>query len=170
MDCVLNSCRGIDRGDWALFQSAYHADAIEDHGVYIGGLDGLLEFLRGAMSNFSSFQRYLTNSEVDLDGDEAHVESYYLIRLCMPGAATVMVNGGRYLDRLERRGGRWGIVTRVVTTEWSATLEGSGTADTSDSPPMFVPARMDKEDPSYQRPLQVDRSRQAARLTAERAQ
>jgi hypothetical protein len=161
MECVLNSCRGIDRGDWALFRSAYHADAVEDHGVYVGDLDGLLEFLQLAMSNFSHFQRYLTNSDVDLDGDEAHVESYYLIRLSMPGATTVMVNGGRYLDRLERRGGRWGIVARVVTTEWSATLEGSGTAEASDTPPVFVPARMDKEDLSYQRPLKVTRSKRA---------
>lgn len=158
LECVLNSCRGIDRGDWALFRSAYHDDAVEDHGVYVGGLDGLLEFLKVAMSGFASFQRYLTNSKVDIDGDEAHVESYYLIRLCPAGAATLMVNGGRYLDRLARRDGRWGIVTRVVTSEWFATLDGSGTADPSDPAPTFVPARMDKDDVSYQRPLLVTRS------------
>ena len=157
LECVLNSCRGIDRGDWALFRSAYHDDAVEDHGVYVGGLDGLLEFLKVAMSGFASFQRYLTNSKVDIDGDEAHVESYYLIRLCQPGATTLMVNGGRYLDRLARRE-RWGIVNRVVTSEWFATLEGSGTAETPDSPSVFVAPRMDQEDLSYQRPLQVTRS------------
>jgi hypothetical protein len=153
VECVINSCRGVDRGDEPVFRSAYHPDAVEDHGSYIGELDGLVEFLRGAMAPFSGYQRYVSNFEVDIDGDEAHVESYYLITLRQAVGTSLMVNGGRYLDRLERWDGRWGIVTRVVISEWGARWDGSGTPEDSG----FVPARMDKEDLSYQRPLQVTR-------------
>jgi SnoaL-like domain len=154
VECVINSCRGIDRGDEAAFRSAYHPDAVEDHGSYVGDFEGLVEFLRRAMSMFSGYQRYVSNFEVDIDGDQAHVESYYMIVLRQPGGSTLMVNGGRYLDRLERRDGRWGIVARVVISEWGATWDGSATSEESG----FIPARMDKEDLSYQRPLQVARA------------
>jgi hypothetical protein len=153
VECIINSCRGIDRGDEPAFRSAYHPDAVEDHGAYIGDFEGLVEFLRVAMSNFTGFQRYVSNMEIEIDGDEAHVESYYLIVLRMGEGNRPMANGGRYIDRLEKRNGKWGIVNRVVTSEWGASLDGSEASKDSG----FISPRMDKDDISYQRPLQVTR-------------
>jgi hypothetical protein len=164
-DCIVRSCRSIDRGDEELFRSAYHSDAEEDHGAYIGGLEGLVEFLRKAMSPFSGYQRYVSNLTVDIDGDEAHVESYYRIVLRQSGADRLMINGGRYLDRLERRDGRWAIATRVVISEWATSPEGSGvdsgeiSAEPSES--SFIMPRRDRDDPSYRRPLRVERIEKA---------
>ena len=40
-------------------------------------------------------------------GDTAHAESYVLMVLRHKDGAMVTVAGGRYIDRLERRGGEW---------------------------------------------------------------
>jgi hypothetical protein len=52
---------------------------------------------------------------------EAHAETYYLFvgTDCEP-ANHVTVSGGRYVDRLERRDGRWAIADRVCVVEWNA--------------------------------------------------
>ena len=113
VDCVHRYARGVDRGDEELLRSAYHDDAVERHGPYAGGLDGLVEFLGAAHRPFPGYQRYVTNTSVELDGDDAHAESYYLCVLRRDDGR-LLLSGGRYVDRLERRGGGWRIARRVV--------------------------------------------------------
>ena len=38
-------CRAVDRRDWALVRSVFHPGAIDDHGMYKGDIDGLIEWL-----------------------------------------------------------------------------------------------------------------------------
>ena len=152
VDCLHRYARGVDRGDEELIRSAYHPDAVEDHGAYIGGVDGLVDFLAAAHRPFDAYQRFVTNTTVDLDGDAAHVESYYLCVLRDDDAGRLLVNGGRYVDRFERRGGDWRIARRVVVVEWEQAGEGGRPRY-----PVMVPARRDREDVSYLRPLDVDR-------------
>ncbi len=161
VDCVHRYARGVDRGDVELVRSAYHDDAVEDHGAYVGGLDGLVGFLAAAHRPFPGYQRYVTNTTVDLDGDVAHAESYYLCVLRRDeegrgagaaGGGGLLVNGGRYVDRLERRDGEWRIERRVVVMEWEGTLAGG-----SPRYPLTVAPRRDDGDVSYDRPLEVTR-------------
>jgi hypothetical protein len=140
-----------------MFRSAYHPDAEEDHGSYVGGLDGVTEFIANAMQNFDGHQRHVSNFSIDLDGDDAQCESYYLIVLRMPAAGKVMINGGRYLDRLERREGEWRIATRAVISEWGTFLDASNFASSDATDSAFLPSRRDTKDPSYDRPLRVTR-------------
>ena len=35
-DCLVRYCRGVDRLDSELILSAYHPDAIDDHGMFVG--------------------------------------------------------------------------------------------------------------------------------------
>lgn len=152
VDCIHRYARGVDRADTEMTASAYHPDATEDHGAYIGGVDGLLSFLTEAHRPFDGYQRYITNTTVDLDGDEAHAESYYLCVLRRDAKGQILANGGRYVDRLERRDGRWAISSRVVVMDWEGRIEGGA--------PRFdlnVASRRDRDDVSYQRPLDVDR-------------
>ena len=37
--------RAVDRRDWALVREVFHSDAIDDHGMYKGSIDGLIEGL-----------------------------------------------------------------------------------------------------------------------------
>ena len=158
IECIVRTTRGPDRYDWELFGSAYHSDAEEDHGSFVGGFDGVKEFIANAMTNFDGHQRYVSNFSIDIAGDEAHCESYYLIVLRMPDAGKVMMNGGRYLDRLERRDKAWRIATRAVVSEWNTFLDASNFAS-SDGAGGFLPSCRDRQDPSYDRPLQVTRPR-----------
>jgi len=156
IECITRTTRGPDRFDWELFASAYHPDAEEDHGGYVGDFDGVREFIANAMQPFDGHQRYVSNFTIDIDGDEAHCESYYLIVLRMPDSGKVMMNGGRYLDRLERRDDDWRIATRAVVSEWMTFLDASNFAS-SDDAGTFLPSRRDRRDPSYNRPLRVTR-------------
>ena len=36
-DVILRYCRGVDRMDRELLLAAYHSDAIDDHGLFVGG-------------------------------------------------------------------------------------------------------------------------------------
>lgn len=150
VDCVHRYARGVDRGDVELVRSAYHPDAVEDHGAYVGGVDGLVDFLAAAHRPFPGYQRYVTNVSVEIDGDEAHAESYYLCVLRRD--EKLLANGGRYVDRLERRDGGWRIARRVVVMEWEGTIDGGAPRH-----PVTVPPRQDHDDVSYQRPLDVTR-------------
>jgi len=41
-DVLHTYAHGADRCDWALVRSCYRPDAYDDHGLYAGGLDGLM--------------------------------------------------------------------------------------------------------------------------------
>ena len=156
VDCIHRCARGVDRADEELVRSAYHPDAVEDHGMFVGDVDGLVGFLGAAHAPFPAYQRSVSNTSVELGGDVAHAESYYSCVLRRDDRGRLLVNGGRYLDRFERRDGEWRIARRGVVMEWEGTFEGG--------PPRFggeVAGRHDKDDVSYQRPLEVTRERRA---------
>ncbi|MDT3442231.1 MULTISPECIES: nuclear transport factor 2 family protein [unclassified Pseudofrankia] len=145
--CVHRYARGIDRGDAELVASCYHADAIDDHGGFVGLGRDLAGWVFGNLARVVTTQNHITTHNVELDGDTAHGETYYLvIRRDLSGA--VISVSGRYVDRFERRGGEWRIAARLTIvdsiTEPPA-VDMSGRAD--------APSRRDTTDPSYQRPL-----------------
>lgn len=164
VDCVARYARGVDRSDEALVRSAYHPDAVEDHGVYVGDLDGLVDFLALAHRPFPAYQRYVTNQTVDIavDRSEAHAETYYLCLLRQKGSG-LLANGGRYVDRLERRDGEWRIAERVVVMEWEGTIDGGAPRH-----PVTIPAGQAPDDVSYQRPLAVTRDHRSPHRPAAR--
>lgn len=129
-------CRGVDRRDWDLVESAYHKDAYDDHGSYKGGRDGLMEWLRSRHANIEQSLHVLGQSIIDFVGkNKAVAETYCIvyqrygqaardtIRLWIgdeelaPGECIKAVMPCRYVDRFEKRGGVWRIVHRTVVFE-----------------------------------------------------
>ena len=56
---------------------------------------------------------------MEIDCDEAHAETYHLFAGTEREPANHMtISGGRYVDRPERRDGRWAIVDRVCVVEF----------------------------------------------------
>jgi hypothetical protein len=124
-DCLARCARGVDRLDADLIRSAYHPDATDDHGMFVGGRE---EFIAWAIDLHArahlTHQHHLTNHLCRVDGDHAESETYFaFIGVNRPGspgdAPTLVTSGGRYLDRLERRAGEWRIAVRVALRDWS---------------------------------------------------
>lgn len=159
-DCLLRFCRGMDRFDRDLYLSAFHTDAEMAAGPYVGDVPGCWDWAKPMHEVGQVLTHHLLlNHHVDIDGDTAHSECYYqFVARNHPweegGSETVMLAGGRYIDRLERRGSVWKIALRTNIIEWSC-LQPSLPPPFGDVPDIGangVSAR-DVSDPSYQRPL-----------------
>lgn len=158
IDCLLRYSRGLDRGDWELMASAYHDDALDDHGYFVGKGKDLAkwsEAFRKDNPNIYVVRHALTNHVIEFEGsDTAHVETYYTNETVLYGdQPKLRTSIGRYVDRFERRSGEWRIAARVCTVEAAGQSDYIPFDETSG----FARGRRDKNDISYERPLTVTR-------------
>jgi hypothetical protein len=184
-DCLMRYSRGVDRLDRELLLSVYHEDAIDDHGMFVGSPQEFADWVIGMHSaTHLSHQHCLFNHSCDLDGDVAHTETYYMFAAMNRQGVPFQMSGGRYIDRFEKRAGRWAVAARVCVRDWAPLDERPDLADPStmtairDVLPQAVrafmaqqaPVARDRTDPSYQRPLVIDpaRVRAARALNADR--
>lgn len=168
LDCVHGYCRAVDRFDRALLLSVYHPDAVDDHGMFVGSPEAFAEWAFGLHAQAQHrTQHIVTNHTCELDGDTAHTETYWMLAAVNKTGAPLSLGGGRYLDRFERRSGRWAIAARKCVIDWSGTPgEVSMPQAALDAfLATGVPSR-DRSDPSYERPLHVDPRRIGYRFTA----
>lgn len=156
LDCLAAYARGVDRHDRELLLSAYHDDAQDDHGVFCGTAPAFADWIFDLQSAHQlRHHHYIVNHSCELDGDVAHTETYYLFAgVNREGPPTL--SGGRYVDRFERRAGRWAIAARRCLIEWTCSM-----AET-DFPAEYLAAlesggtvARDRSDTSYERPLRV---------------
>jgi hypothetical protein len=154
LDCLVRFSRGMDRFDREHFLSAFHGDAIIAAGEFVGGPEDLYDWASALHEQGQSATHHnLLNHSCDIDGDVAHAETYYLF-VGRNRDETNWLAGGRYIDRLERRGGEWKIALRTNAIEWSGMLPATVIpfADVADIHLNGAPARS-REDLSYLRPL-----------------
>lgn len=162
-ECIGRHARGCDRHDAALNASAFHEGGVHELGNRV--IDGKVY---GEHSNaglgmmFEATVHNPTMQHCEIDGDVAHAESYVFGMMLDKGGVTSRVIGGRYVDRLERRDGRWGIVVRRVTVE--IVVEGSAAAMATESfrQQHYLKGNRDRNDLAYVRPLDLQ---EADRLT-----
>ena len=119
---IYRYCRGVDRCDKQLLRSTYHADAIEDHGIFNGNALDFCDFVIDELSKMDSCMHCVSNILIDVDGDNAAAESYvvgyHLIRKD-DGQVHEMVIAGRYLDQLQRRDNEWKFSHRLYVMDWN---------------------------------------------------
>lgn len=115
--------RGVDRADSDLIRSVYAEGGTDQHGPFDGPGEEFAELIvAGAQKTLASVgSHHITNILIQLDGDRARAEVYFLA--CHPhvdnGDPQLAIMSGRYLDLLERQDGRWGILRRVVVSDWT---------------------------------------------------
>jgi hypothetical protein len=152
-DCLLRYCRGVDRLDRELVLSAYHPDAIDDHGAFVGTPSDFVDWAFGYHQQHQlSHHHMIFNSSVELRGNVAHTETYWQFfgeNRVKPNVLAI----GRYLDRFERRDGRWAIAARVCISECVNRIEESGIPISQRAGHSPHPSTRDRSDISYQRPL-----------------
>ncbi|MEM9170833.1 MAG: nuclear transport factor 2 family protein [Pseudomonadota bacterium] len=137
-------CRALDRCDVDAMRSVYWDDAKDDHGVFNGGAQEFAEFIiREIQTWFEATVHAIMNVHMEIDGDQAYTESYlfayhrvrgekakveeifgstYLSGFdwsSVDGVPHVFWYGGRYVDRLEKRGKDWKIAHRRVVMDWN---------------------------------------------------
>ena len=157
-DCMQRYARGIDRQDRALLRSAYHDGAVDDHVGFIGEVDDFIDWALAYHATQTRYQHYILNHTSEIDGEEAHAETYYLFfGTDREPANHITISGGRYVDRLERRDGRWAIVDRVTIVEFNAESQSHITEEVIAMMAGMPIARHDTTDPSYARPLSAKR-------------
>lgn len=154
MDCLLRYTRGVDRHDRELMKSAYHPDAFDDHGVFEGDPETFCDWALGwHEAGQTHHQHIIANHTVDLDGDTAHGETYYLFIADNKDAPPTLAFG-RYVDRFEEREGRWAIAYRVCVNDMTGEFSKSNIPEAFREKLISTgPNSWDESDVSYRRPL-----------------
>lgn len=119
LDCVNAYGRGLDRLDADLIRNAYHPDAVDNHGPFTGGVDTFVSFAIEVEGAYLATHHGITSHNCEISRDVAHAESYVLFFVRLADGKTVGAGGGRYVDKLERRDGRWAISVRRLLMDWS---------------------------------------------------
>jgi len=159
LDCVIRVARGLDRHDPEITRSAFHDDAVINISEFTGTLAEFLAWSRaGHEKLYGGHTHNITNHSAEIDGDTAHAESYVLMVLRHRDGQAVTVAGGRYIDRLERRGGEWRIALRRLAPDWRFTADGRVWNPDRPGIPFGT---WDRSDISYQRPLTLPPELQA---------
>jgi hypothetical protein len=122
LDCIHRYCRGVDRFDRTMVLSVYHPDAIDHHGAFVGGPEAFVDWAFNYHAEYQESHHHMVmNHSCELDGDTAHTETYWIFSgINKQGPPSI--HFGRYIDRFERRNGRWAIATRVCVSEWHAAM------------------------------------------------
>lgn len=148
-DALSRYCRGLDRMDREMAEDVWHADGTADYlGIYEGTGHGFVEWVWGAHAAMERHSHQITNVLIELgdDGEHATSESYVTVVLwTLPdaeGRQFELVGRGRYLDRWEKRGGRWAIAHRVHVLD----LSSEHPLTRADVP---EESRRDEQDPSF---------------------
>jgi len=112
--------RALDRLDAELLKGCYWPQAAVDYGAYKGPAHDFADLVMPALAGQYELTRHCVgNTLVELHGDRALAESLVTAGHLLHGAAEEMLFGGRYLDRLEKRDGRWKLLHRQVVMDWS---------------------------------------------------
>ncbi len=122
-EVLYRRARAGDRSDAELAHGCYHEGATERHGMFDGTAAEFIDVVSFTKpkpgSPIKGMMHLITNILCDFaDDTHAFVESYH-VAWCQMTDGTDATIGGRYLDRFEKRGGKWAIVHRDVIFDWS---------------------------------------------------
>jgi hypothetical protein len=119
-DCIARLARGEDRRDAEAIRASFWPDATIDLGIFQGSFDEYLAWVVPGSPAIPVTQHVLGQSVIELNGStalvETHVTAYH--RIATEDGDRDTVIGGRYLDRMDKRGAQWGIGHRTMLYDW----------------------------------------------------
>lgn len=121
-DLILRYCRGVDRLELDLVRSVYHPGAVDHHTGFDGPVEDYLPWLRPTLEKYDGTMHVVANHLVEFSGPRAVSETYgFAVHWGAPvgDPGVNFTSGFRYVDLLEHREDRWGIVERHAVREWT---------------------------------------------------
>jgi len=129
-DVVNRFCHMVDRHRWELMDSVFHDDATSRFLDSVRSMDEVRASGQTMLGPLTGTHHQTGNMLIRVEGDTAWAETYVTAFHAVPTTAPPGtfwggrdepyegVAGGRYVDRLERRDGRWKIAERQTLVEW----------------------------------------------------
>jgi uncharacterized protein (TIGR02246 family) len=102
--------RGLDTKDWEVWKAVFTPDAVLDYssaGIPVGSRDEIAAMFEQAFVAIPMAQHFITNVEVDLDGDRAKVRAMFYNPMQLPGKAEQSSCGGTYHHDMVRTADGW---------------------------------------------------------------
>jgi ketosteroid isomerase-like protein len=116
--------RLLDAKDWPAFTELFAEDVTTQHSVVappMHGRDTFVGFLSSFEPNMRYCQHFVTNTEVDVRGDEADMSAFILAMHDVEqadGSSAIIPAGGQYEVHLRRIDGAWKIDKLIVHETW----------------------------------------------------
>jgi len=139
-----------DHADGEATADIYHPDSTEDHGpIQDSGRRFAERANEALLSYWTGCHHLLGQTRIKVTGDTAGAETYFLASLTreLDGVKMLDQMAGRYIDRFERREGKWRIKARKCVSSWSLSVP-----ITSDflRGHEFLQTQQSEQDPSYE--------------------
>lgn len=116
---VTRYSRAVDRRDLDMLRGLYAPDAFDHHGgMYEGGVDGYIAFLRTALARYEATTHYVVQCDFHVDGDRAEGEVHKINYHREAATQVEVVTGSRSLDHYVKHRGRWYFQSRTITLDW----------------------------------------------------
>ncbi len=150
-DVIHRLARAIDRCDKALIASCFHEDATDDHGSFKGTAAEFCDWVIPVLQSMEATQHNIHNVLIELSGSNALSESYFVAhhRIATPDGPNDMIAAGRYLDRFEKRDGKWRIAHRHAIYDWSRNDPSTCQWDKPPAADILERGKRGETDPSY---------------------
>jgi hypothetical protein len=175
-EVLCHYCRALDRCDLELMKRVYWEDAVDAHGVYEGNAHEFAAFIiRGIQQWFVVATHAISNVLIELDGNTAYSEAYlfsycrvegtrekveavfgpeYAGRYAYDGTGPAFhdfVMGGRYVDKLTKRGEEWRIAKRTVVHDWNQNFPSTSLWSGGIYGQLQLLGKRDRSDAAYER-------------------
>lgn len=115
-DLLLDYCAACDRRDEAALRACFHADAVHDHGGYVGPSSDWVAPALAWLAGRTGITHMLATPRIVVRGDAAasdcHFTAYNRLAKADGMVEEVLVKG-RYVDRLVRTEAGWRILRRT---------------------------------------------------------
>lgn len=149
-EVIAMHCRGVDRASAEILQSCYWPDAEVDYGGYKGPAHAFCGPLTEAIQRYENTQHIVTNTLMEIEGDQAKVESYVTAHHYLVGSPDMeMTYLGRYLDQMEKRDNVWKIAYRKIVMTWHQNAMGSKDLERNPSLEAITEATRYPDDPWF---------------------
>jgi 3-phenylpropionate/cinnamic acid dioxygenase small subunit len=120
-ELLARNARAVDTKDWTLYWSVFTPDAMIDYssaGAVAGARDEVAAWLEAGFVHIPMTQHFISNVEVELDGDRATVRAMFYNPMQLPGMSELSYCGGNYDHEMIRTADGWKSRRLVEENRW----------------------------------------------------